>query len=167
MSNAPRGRDTIGVIELELLTLVRHLETFGRRSSLYRQIDRAGYLALRTLKALGPVSTTVLARTLRLDASTVTRQLGALEAGGFVDRRPDPTDGRSSTIVLTEGGRRMMGGVERDRRCRIQELVREWTEEEKVDMGLALRRLNSSILANVAGPDEGRVGGADQAGVPG
>jgi hypothetical protein len=47
--------DTIGVIELELLKLVRHLETFGRRSSLYLHVDRAGYLALRMLDALGPM----------------------------------------------------------------------------------------------------------------
>ena len=40
---------TWDVVELELLKLVRHLETFGRKSSLYQEVDRAGYLALRTL----------------------------------------------------------------------------------------------------------------------
>ena len=102
--------DTIGIIELELLKLVRHLETFGRRSSLYLHIDRAGYLALRTIEDLGPLSTKALATALNLDASTVTRQIAALEAGGFVDRRPDPNDRRSSTILLTAEGRQMMGG---------------------------------------------------------
>ena len=102
--------DIIGIIELELLKLVRHLETFGRRSSLYLHVDRAGYLALRTIEDLGPLSTKALATALNLDASTVTRQIAALEAGGFVDRRPDPNDRRSSTIVLTAEGRQMMGG---------------------------------------------------------
>src|SRR5580692_4273709 len=99
VASAHSKPDTIGVIELELLKLVRHLETFGRRSSLYLEVDRAGYLALRTLATMGPVSTKALANTLHLDASTVTRQITALEADGFVERHPDPSDRRSSTIV--------------------------------------------------------------------
>jgi hypothetical protein len=51
-------RGAIGTIELELLTLVRYLETLGRRSTLYDQVDRAGYLMLRTLERTGPVPTT-------------------------------------------------------------------------------------------------------------
>jgi DNA-binding MarR family transcriptional regulator len=140
--------DTIGVIELELLKLVRHLETFGRRSSLYLHVDRAGYLALRMLDALGPVSTKALATALNLDASTVTRQVTALESAGFVDRRPDPVDRRSSTIVLTAEGRRTMGGVERERRQGMEELIADWEEDERNALGRSLHRLNVSLLEN-------------------
>ena len=87
--------DSIGVIELELLKLVRHLETFGRRSSLYLEVDRAGYLALRMLEAMGPVSTKALAGALNLDASTVTRQITALEKrASSNDARILPTGAR-------------------------------------------------------------------------
>jgi DNA-binding MarR family transcriptional regulator len=140
--------DTIGVIELELLKLVRHLETFGRRSSLYLHIDRAGYLALRTIEDLGPLSTKALASALNLDASTVTRQIAALETGGFVDRRPDPNDRRSSTILVTAEGRRMMAGVERERRQGIEALVEAWDDSEKAVLGGVLHRLNASLLQN-------------------
>ena len=140
--------DTIGVIELELLKLVRHLETFGRRSSLYLHIDRAGYLALRTIEDLGPLSTKALATVLNLDASTVTRQIAALETGGFVDRRPDPNDRRSSTILLTGEGRRMMAGVEQERRQGIEALVDAWDDSEKAVLGRVLHRLNASLLHN-------------------
>jgi DNA-binding MarR family transcriptional regulator len=140
--------DTIGVIELELLKLVRHLETFGRRSSLYLHVDRAGYLALRMLEALGPLSTKALATALNLDASTVTRQITALESAGFVDRRPDPIDRRSSTIVLTEEGRRTMSGVEKERRQGMEELIADWGEDERIALGRSLHRLNVSLLEN-------------------
>ena len=143
---APCDSDTIGVIELELLKLVRHLETFGRRSSLYRQVDRAGYLVLRTLHATGPVSTKALATALNLDASTVTRQITALERAGFVERRPDPSDRRSSTIMLTVEGHRTMAGVERERRQHMEALVGDWAERDKVTLGRGLRRLNISLL---------------------
>jgi DNA-binding MarR family transcriptional regulator len=140
--------DTIGVIELELLKLVRHLETFGRRSSLYLHIDRAGYLALRTIEDLGPLTTKALATELNLDASTVTRQIAALETGGYVDRRPDPNDRRSSTILLTTEGRRMMDGVEQERRQGIEALVDDWDERDKTVLGRVLNKLNASLLQN-------------------
>jgi DNA-binding MarR family transcriptional regulator len=149
LGTPPRGSDdTIGVIELELLKLVRQLETFGRRSSLYLHIDRAGYLALRTIEDLGPLSTKALATALNLDASTVTRQISALETGGYVDRRPDPHDRRSSTILLTAEGRRMMDGVERERRQGIEALVDAWDDREKAALGRVLNKLNVSLLQN-------------------
>jgi DNA-binding MarR family transcriptional regulator len=140
--------DTIGVIELELLKLVRQLETFGRRSSLYLDIDRAGYLALRTIEDLGPLSTKALAAALNLDASTVTRQIAALESGGYVDRRPDPNDRRSSTILLTAEGRQMMDGVEQERRAGIEVLVDAWDDREKAVLGRVLNKLNASLVQN-------------------
>ena len=45
MNDQSPERDFIGDVELELLKLVRHLETFGRRCSLYVRVDRAGYLS--------------------------------------------------------------------------------------------------------------------------
>jgi DNA-binding MarR family transcriptional regulator len=148
MGNTPTEADTIGIIELELLKLVRHLETFGRRSSLYLQVDRAGYLVLRTLEASGPLSTKALATALNLDASTVTRQITALEHAGFVERRPDPIDRRSSAITLTPEGRRTMDGVERERRQGMEDLVADWAPGERVALGRALNRLNVSLLEN-------------------
>jgi DNA-binding MarR family transcriptional regulator len=146
MDVALEEADTIGVIELELLKLVRHLETFGRRSSLYLEVDRAGYLALRMLATMGPASTKALAMALNLDASTVTRQVTALESGGFIERRPDPSDRRSSTIVLTVEGRRTMAGVERERRQSIEALIGSWGERDRLTLGRALNRLNLSLL---------------------
>jgi DNA-binding MarR family transcriptional regulator len=144
----PLFDETIGVIELELLKLVRHLETFGRRSALHIHVDRAGYLALRTIEDLGALSTKDLAGALNLDASTVTRQVSALEASGLVERQPDPNDRRSSTIALTLEGRRTMGGVERERRLAIEALVTDWTDVERASLGRALSRLNASLLKN-------------------
>ncbi|HEX4218776.1 MAG TPA: MarR family transcriptional regulator [Acidimicrobiales bacterium] len=137
--------DSIGVIEIELLTLVRQLDTLGRSSSLYVHVDRAGYLALRTLERLGPVRTNELAEALHLDASTVTRQVTTLAASGFVARRPDPADGRSSTLVLTTEGKRVMRTVERERRVLLQELFSDWAEDERRDLGRVLTKLNRSM----------------------
>jgi DNA-binding MarR family transcriptional regulator len=152
VENEPDGADAISTIELELIKLVRHLETFARRSSLYARVDRAGYLAMRVLDSTGPVSTNALARALGLDASTVTRQVAALERAGLVARRPDPADGRSSSITLTPEGRRSMCEVEQERRRRIEALVRDWDDAEQAGLAAALTRLNSSLVESVARP---------------
>jgi DNA-binding MarR family transcriptional regulator len=146
------GADPVGTIELELIKLVRHLETFGRRSSLYVRVERAGYLAMRMLDDLGPVSTNVLAQALHLDASTVTRQVSALEHAGLVARRPDPADGRSSIIALTADGRRSMDEVEQERRRCIEALVRDWDPGDQADLASSLTRLNSALVDSVADP---------------
>jgi DNA-binding MarR family transcriptional regulator len=150
MGDESRRVDATGIIELELMKLVRHLDTFARRSSLYVRVDRAGYLAMRLLEGLGPVSTNALAEALHLDASTVTRQITALERQGFVERRANPADGRSSSIVLTPEGRQTMRDVQRERRRHIEALVSDWDDAAQIDLGLILTRLNVSLVQGMA-----------------
>ncbi|HTZ25544.1 MAG TPA: MarR family transcriptional regulator [Streptosporangiaceae bacterium] len=149
MDNRPDGTDAIGTIELELVKLVRHLETFGRRSSLYVRVDRAGYLAMRVLEDLGPISTNALAQALHLDASTVTRQIAPLERGGLIERSRDPADGRSSSITLTSEGRRCMADVKQERLRCIEALVSDWDGDDQAGLAAALARLNSSLAESV------------------
>lgn len=141
--------DTVGVVELELMKLVRHLETFGRKSSLYEKVDRAGYLALRTLDELGPSCVNGLAQELHLDSSTVTRQVSVLESGGFVTRSVDPNDGRSWLIDLTPQGRKTMRTVERGRRQAIESMLVEWPSEEVHDLARVMSRLNLALFDSV------------------
>jgi DNA-binding MarR family transcriptional regulator len=152
MDKTPGRADAIGVIEAELMKLVRHLETFARRSSLFVRVDRAGYLAMRVLDDVGPVSTNALAQALHLDGSTVTRQIAPLERTGLIERRRDPADGRSSTIALTPEGRRVMGDVQDERRRCIEALVGGWDFTAQADLAAALTRLNSSLVDSVAEP---------------
>jgi DNA-binding MarR family transcriptional regulator len=148
-----RDADPIPIIELELLTLVRLLETFGRKSSLYVRVDRAGYLALRTLEHVGTAQTNALAEALHLDASTVTRQVTALVGSGLVARRPNPSDGRSSTLSLTAEGRRAMREVEHERQRVLREMFSDWDEAERADAARVLTKLNGSLVDKFSGSE--------------
>jgi DNA-binding MarR family transcriptional regulator len=139
----------LDVVELELLKLVRHLETFGRKSSLYQEADRAGYLALRTLDGLGPSCINGLARELHLDSSTVTRQISVLESGGLVNRQVDPNDGRSWLIDLTPRGRKAMRALERGRRQAIDAMLGDWAPEEVHDLARVITQLNLALSDSV------------------
>lgn len=141
--------DDLGVVELELLKLVRHLETFGRKSSLYQEVDRAGYLALRTLDGLGPSCINGLAQELHLDSSTVTRQVSTLESAGFVTRQVDPSDGRSWLIGLTPQGRKIMRTVERGRRHAIDSMLVDWQSDEVGDLARTISKLNLALFESV------------------
>ncbi len=144
------GSDPIRTIELELLTLTRNLETLGRRSALYDRVDRAGYVALRALDRMGPVPTRVLADALSLDASTVTRQVTVLVGAGLVERRANPTDGRSSDLSVTQLGRQVMRDVERARHQVLTDLFAHWSEADRLALGRALTQLNLTLVARVA-----------------
>jgi DNA-binding MarR family transcriptional regulator len=141
--------DDLDVVELELLKLVRHLETFGRKSSMYQEVDRAGYLALRTLDSLGPSCINGLARELHLDSSTVTRQVSVLESGGLVNRQVDPNDGRSWLIDLTPRGRRAMRALERGRHQAIDSMLSDWPAEEVHDLARMITKLNLALFDSV------------------
>jgi DNA-binding MarR family transcriptional regulator len=139
--------DVLGSVEIELTKLVRYLETFGRKSSIFVDVDRAGYIALRTLQDLGPSNLNALANALHLDSSTITRQVAVLESSGFVRREMDPVDRRSWTISLTMSGKQTMRNVEKARRVMIAELLYDWTPKELGDLARIMPKLNDSLVA--------------------
>src|SRR4051812_4193281 len=114
-------------VETELAMLTRTLEGMSRRSTLYRELDRASYVLARTLATHAPVSITGLAELVGSDATTVTRQIATMEAAGLVRRRRHPQDGRVSLVDLTALGRRRMDAVRDAREVRIGELVDDWS----------------------------------------
>jgi MarR family transcriptional regulator, lower aerobic nicotinate degradation pathway regulator len=61
---------------------------------------------LATLIEFGPASQATLGRHAGIDRSDVVAALNELVADGYVDRAPDPADGRSNIITLTASGRR-------------------------------------------------------------
>src|SRR4051794_27848578 len=63
-----------------------------------------GTPALGAIKRIGPARVSDVAVELQVDLSVASRQVQALEAAGYVDRAPDPTDRRSSVVGLSEAG---------------------------------------------------------------
>jgi DNA-binding MarR family transcriptional regulator len=149
---ANRGADIaerapLAVVETELAVLARTLEGLSRRSAIHRDLDRASYLIARTLDADGPVSITGLAARLGLDATTVTRQVAAMEADGLVRRSRDPDDARVRRIDLSPRGRQRMREVRTRREDRIGQLLASWSDDDRVAFGTLLARFNAAIHA--------------------
>jgi DNA-binding MarR family transcriptional regulator len=136
-----------------MAVLARTLEGMSRRSQIHEELDRSSYLIARTLSAEGATSISGLAARLGLDATTVTRQVATMEAAGLVARRTDTADRRVRLIGLTAKGERRMRQVQRAREERFEELVANWSIDDRERFGVLLGRLNDVLLGRDPAPD--------------
>jgi DNA-binding MarR family transcriptional regulator len=76
-----------------------------------RQVPTEGGLTMPERQALsqldrgGPTTSSELARQAQITAQAMGATLGALQARGLVERRPDPEDGRRVILAVTDAGR--------------------------------------------------------------
>jgi DNA-binding MarR family transcriptional regulator len=100
MPQNPDAHDVARALHLSIGLFVRRL----------RQVQAEGELTLPESSALarldrgGPTTATALARLEQISPQSMGATLGALEARGLVERRPDPEDGRQAIMSLTEAG---------------------------------------------------------------
>ncbi|WP_146842603.1 MarR family winged helix-turn-helix transcriptional regulator [Cellulomonas composti] len=133
-------------VELQVAMLLR-LADRNRRSNvrLDRTLERSAYLALLRLAEVGPLAINEIAEHLRLDASTVTRQVLAMESAGYVSRGRDDADARRSVIAMTPAGRAALDGTREARASVYAELLADWDDAERRVLADALARLNDSL----------------------
>ena len=105
-----------GALRVSIGLLVRRL----------RQVQAEGELTLPETSALarldrgGPATPSALAKLEQISPQSMGATLGALEARGLVERRPDPQDGRQVVISATEAG---MAALRNRRNARTQALA--------------------------------------------
>ncbi len=82
------------------------------------------------LHQIGPSTQQALAAALKVSPRNVTGLVDALEAGGFVERRPHPTDRRALLVTLTELGVRTMAEMAAERQKAAGQLVADFGDQE-------------------------------------
>ncbi len=95
----PRGCTNLKLRQLSR-AVTRHYDAYVARTGL----KNTQYSLLSHVVLLAPIAPGELARRMKLDASTLTRNLQPLLAQGWVEIGPG-ADARSRTIVATESGR--------------------------------------------------------------
>jgi DNA-binding MarR family transcriptional regulator len=104
MDQDPDIGNLAGTLRVSIGLLVRRL----------RQVHADGELtwsessALARLDRGGPATPSALAKLEQISPQSMGATLGALEARGLVERRPDPGDGRRAVMSLTEAGLRTL-----------------------------------------------------------
>jgi DNA-binding MarR family transcriptional regulator len=92
-----------------------------------RQVQAEGELTLPESSALtrldrgGPTTPSALAKLEQISPQSMGATLGALEARGLVERRPDPQDGRRAVLSVNEAG---LQALRNKRNARTEQLAR-------------------------------------------
>lgn len=104
-----------------------------------------GAPALGAIKRIGPARVSDVAVELQVDLSVASRQVQALEAEGYVDRVPDPTDRRSSLVRLSTAGEEKLRLVHERIVAALNEAMATWSPEEIQTLVDGLLRLRACL----------------------
>ncbi|MEY9775427.1 MULTISPECIES: MarR family winged helix-turn-helix transcriptional regulator [unclassified Arthrobacter] len=104
----------------------------------------------------GESRATHLAERLGVSAPVLSRHIADLEEHGYVVRRPDPEDGRAQLIALSAAGTEKLRVIEDQRTATIQDLLRDWSQDDVELTARTLEKLAESLRtsarATTAGP---------------
>ncbi|MGH3379727.1 MAG: MarR family winged helix-turn-helix transcriptional regulator [Actinoallomurus sp.] len=141
------------MIELErALTRISHLMTRAKQHDRTMveagiALDRASAPLLRLLAdAPEPVRLGTLADRLAVEAPHVTRQVQRLERTGFVERVPDPDDGRAQRVRITAAGAEAVECVRAVGRRWMAEALADWSEEDRHRLAVLSHRMVDDFL---------------------
>lgn len=156
MPVTPESCDRIAGSVSRLVRTGRHISA-RMADGIYGQLRSFGWALLVPLEREGDLRTSVLAARAGVDLSVASRQIAVLESGGYVERRPDPRDGRACLIHLTDAGADALA-VTRARRAEwAAEALDGWTEDDARRLGELLERLVVDLAAAAAGTTAFRV----------
>jgi len=110
------------------------------------RLEKTAFHLLGQLVQEGPLRPSAVAHLIRLDLSTVSRHVAALEGAGLVARDPDPADRRACLLRATERGEVILDRLRAARRERIQEALGDWSAEDRRQLVRLLGRLNASLF---------------------
>ena len=141
------------MIELErALTRISHLMTRAKQHDRTMieagiALDRAAAPLLRLLAdAPHPVRLGTLADRLAVEAPHVTRQVQRLERSGFVERVPDPDDGRAQRVRITAAGAEAVECVRAVGRRWMAEALAGWSDEDRHRLATLSHRMVDDFL---------------------
>jgi DNA-binding MarR family transcriptional regulator len=146
MQGVDREDDAPAVIERELTLLVRRAQKVSLRGGQFdHPIERAAYAILGRLEDAGAQRPGALAEHFYLDASTISRQIAALQTGGLIERVPDEIDGRASLLRLTDHGQNVLRATRAERRRVVRVLLSTWEPESLDQFATLLTDFNAGL----------------------
>jgi DNA-binding MarR family transcriptional regulator len=113
-------------------------------------ITGAGLTALRGIDRHGPIVVSDLARKVRVDLSTMSRQLRPLEAVDLIARSTDPNDGRVAWLTVTGKGRRLLARVDQAVVDDFDAALGDWSDDDRAQLADLLDRFRAGLLHNRA-----------------
>ena len=133
-------------IEHQLFKLLRRTNAIHvQTSSGEIELERSAYAILCLIADDGPQRLGSIATAFRLDPSTITRQVQAVERLGLAAKSDDPADRRAALLHLTESGQSTIETARAHRRRMLDAILAEWSEDERSTFLTALQRFNDTM----------------------
>ena len=107
-------------------------------------MEPAAYGLLVLLQQHQSMRLTDIAASIGIGKPSISRQIVMLENLGLVQKHADPLDGRAQTISLTPAGSQALARTQSARKELFRTLLAGWQEEELVQLGSLLTKLNDS-----------------------
>ena len=102
---------------------------------------RGEYLLLLCLAEVPALTAQDVARMTRRPRNSISRAVHRMLNEGYIDRAPDPEDGRQARLTITEKGRAMQKRVEEILAIREDEVFGALDGEDHADLDRILRKL--------------------------
>lgn len=134
--------ESIEIIQREMTAFARRARATAAR--MHPELSLVSFTLLSHLEYQGGCRATDLAAHYTLDKSTISRQVGALEKAGLVERRLDPADHRVHVLHLTERGVAVLAQVTDSRRVAFRERLAGWGEGDLERFAAYLLRYNQA-----------------------
>jgi DNA-binding MarR family transcriptional regulator len=104
MTPGPDVQEVAGGLRVSIGLLLRRL----RQTRTDGELTLPESSALTRLDRGGPATASALAKLEQISPQSMGATLGALEAKGLIERRPDPGDGRRAVLSVTGAGSRLL-----------------------------------------------------------
>jgi DNA-binding MarR family transcriptional regulator len=151
MPITPETRDRLTASVSQLVRTGRHVSARAA-AQLYGDLPSYGWSLLLPLERDGDQRCSALAALAGVDVSVASRQLAVLERSGYVERRPDPLDGRASLLRLTPAGNDALAQARAHRSDWALSALSGWNEDEARQLSALLDRLVADLDAAGGSP---------------
>jgi DNA-binding MarR family transcriptional regulator len=109
------------------------------------ELGTQGFTALAVIQVHGPLRVSDVAQRLGVDLSVASRQIAALAAEGYVERREDTRDRRAQMVAMTRTGRRVLRESHRRMVAAFTRVLEGWSDEDVNALTGGLERLREDF----------------------
>ncbi len=142
--------DTIEYPEAYRITYLANAIVFPAYAEIKRDFGlvRAEYILLACLSHFDVLTAQDVARISRRPRNTISRAVHRMLRDGYLDRAPDPSDGRQSKLKITPNGRALHDKISGYLSRRQDDVLAALSADERATLGALLKKaaLNSAKL---------------------
>ena len=134
--------------DLSIAELTTVIGAFTRMNIRLPSTQRLSFTTLSVLHTLahdGPLRLSELTASEQVSQPAITQIVTKLEQDGFVERRPDPSDGRATLVHITANGAAIVDGRQAERIAILTDLATRLTPAERTAIATALPALSRLV----------------------